>query len=52
MVIKRKCMKCKQEGDVEGVVETTKNGRKMFRGKCPNCGVTICQFMPKDTPES
>jgi hypothetical protein len=51
MVIKRKCMKCKQVVEIEGKVETRENRRKMFRGKCPSCGVTICQFMAKDTPE-
>ena len=51
VIIKRKCMKCKQVVEIEGKVETTRNGRKMLRGKCPKCGVAVCQFMPKDTPE-
>lgn len=51
MIINRKCIKCKQTGTVEGKVEKTKNGKKMFRGQCPNCGTTICQFMAQDTPE-
>ena len=39
------CMKCKAKREMQDTIEvTTKNGRPMTKGKCPECGTTICKI--------
>jgi len=39
-------MRCKADKEmVDGKETTTKNGRKMMKGKCPDCGTTMCKFI-------
>jgi hypothetical protein len=39
------CMKCKEMREIQDPKEvTTKNGRAMTKGKCPECGTTICKI--------
>ena len=41
------CVKCKAKKEMNDVKEnTTKNGRRMAKGKCPTCGTTMCKFLP------
>ncbi len=41
------CVKCKASVEIaDGKETTTKNGRKMMKGKCPSCGTTVCKFLP------
>lgn len=40
------CMKCKEKKTMVDPVKTkTKNGRTMYKGKCPDCGTTMCLFV-------
>ncbi len=40
------CVKERKKGvEFEGQVVTTKNGRKMAKGKCPNCGAGMNSFL-------
>ncbi len=39
MAIEAYCVKCKAKK--EGV---TKNGKPITKGKCPDCGTTICRI--------
>ena len=47
------CVKCKKKGqkmkDAE-MNQTTKGGF-MAKGKCPDCGTTMCAMMSKDNAE-
>lgn len=39
------CMKCKAKKEMLDPQESmTKNNRKMTKGKCPDCGTTICKI--------
>ena len=39
------CMKCKAKKEMQDPQQvTTKNGRMMTKGKCPDCGTTICKI--------
>ena len=39
------CMKCKAKKVMADPVEgTTKNGKPIIKGKCPDCGTTICRI--------
>lgn len=39
------CMKCKAKKEMLDPQQvTTKNGRQMTKGKCPDCGTTICKI--------
>ena len=39
------CMKCKAKREIQDAKEvTTKNGRRMIKGTCPDCGTTICKI--------
>ena len=45
MAIQGYCMKCKAKKDIEKTEQVTaKNGRPMIKGKCPDCGTTICKI--------
>ncbi len=40
------CMKCKDKREmVDPKKTTTKNGRVMLKGTCPECGTTMCKFV-------
>jgi len=40
------CVKCKQKVTMkDNELTTTKNGRKMQKGKCPKCSTTVCKFV-------
>jgi len=42
------CVKCKKKVEIENPVEgKTKKGGVIYRGKCPNCGTTVCRFGKK-----
>lgn len=42
------CVKCKKKVEMQdGQENTMKNGRKMMKGKCPDCGTTVCRIMGK-----
>ena len=39
------CVKCKKKTEMKDPKETkTKRGVKMFKGKCPTCGITVCRI--------
>ena len=39
------CVKCRKKVEMKGGVESlTKNGRKIAKGKCPDCGTTVCRI--------
>lgn len=43
-----RCMKCKKNVTMQDAKEVvTKNGMKMAKGKCPNCGTTVCRILGK-----
>jgi len=44
-----RCMKCKKPVTIkDGKEVTTKNGRKMLKGVCPECGTVVCRILGKD----
>jgi len=43
-----RCMKCKKQVEIqEGVENITKNKMRMLKGKCPECGTTVCRILGK-----
>jgi NAD-dependent SIR2 family protein deacetylase len=39
------CVKCKNKVDIQNPVESkTKKGTKIAKGKCPDCGTTVCRM--------
>ena len=45
MAIEAYCMKCKEKKTMKDPVEsTTKNGKPITKGTCPDCGSTICRI--------
>ncbi|MCA1595776.1 MAG: DUF5679 domain-containing protein [Chloroflexi bacterium] len=45
------CVKCKGKVSVpekETRIETTGNGRRMMKGKCPTCGTNVNRIMGKE----
>jgi len=39
------CVKCKKMVDMkDGKESKTKKGTKIAKGKCPNCGITVCRM--------
>jgi len=47
------CVKCKKKGQKmkEPVINKTARGGFMAKGKCPDCGTTMCAMMSKDNAE-
>lgn len=42
------CVKCKQKREMIDVKEvTTKNNKRMAKGKCPECGCGMCRILGK-----
>ena len=47
------CVKCKKKGQEmkdPAITQTTRGGY-MAKGKCPECGTTVCAMMSKDNAE-
>lgn len=45
MAIEAYCVKCKAKKVMQDPVEsTTKNGKPITKGKCPDCGTTVCRI--------
>ena len=41
------CVKCKASKEItEYKIVTTKNKRRMAKGKCPDCGTGVNKFLP------
>jgi predicted RNA-binding Zn-ribbon protein involved in translation (DUF1610 family) len=41
------CVKDRKKVNIKGgVVSTTTNGRKIVKGKCPDCGTMVTRFLP------
>jgi len=39
------CVKCKKKVEIQDAVETkTKRGARMYKGRCPECGTTVCRI--------
>jgi endogenous inhibitor of DNA gyrase (YacG/DUF329 family) len=39
------CVKCKEKVQMkDGKEMKTKRGTKMMKGKCPQCGITVCRI--------
>ncbi len=47
------CVKCKKKGQKmkDPVMNKTARGGFMAKGKCPDCGTTMCAMMSKDNAE-
>ena len=47
------CVKCKKKGQTMKDAKITKTARGGFmaKGKCPDCGTTMCAMMSKDNAE-
>ena len=47
------CVKCKKKGQKmkDPVINKTKRGGFMAKGKCPDCGTTMCAMMSKEKAE-
>lgn len=42
------CVKCKKKVEIQnGKESVTKNGRRILKGKCPSCGITVCRILGK-----
>jgi hypothetical protein len=42
------CVKCKAKREIEDETELlTKNNRRMLKGRCPECGTTVCKILGK-----
>ena len=40
------CVKCKKVVEIkDGKEVVNAKGRKMLKGKCPNCGTTVCRIL-------
>ena len=60
MAITGFCMKCGKENKENGKnkamkdaqMTMTKRGGYMAKGKCPDCGTTLCAIMSKDKAEA
>lgn len=48
------CVKCKKKGQKmqDAQITQTKRGGFMAKGKCPDCGTTMCAMMSKDKAEA
>jgi len=42
------CMKCKKKVEMlDEKINVTKKGLRMAKGKCPECGTTVCAMLGK-----
>lgn len=45
MATKGYCVKCKSQVEMQNPkMSTTKRGTKIAKGKCPDCGTTVCRM--------
>ena len=45
MVTTGYCVKCKNKVEIQNPVDSvTKKGTKIAKGKCPDCGITVCRM--------
>lgn len=45
MAIEAYCVKCKAKKEMQNPAEsTTKNGKPITKGTCPDCGTTVCRI--------
>lgn len=53
MAISAYCVKCKKKGQTmkDAAMNKTARGGFMAKGKCPDCGTTMCAMMSKDNAE-
>ncbi len=53
MTVTAYCVKCKKKGQEmkDAVIHQTPKGGFMAKGKCPDCGTTMCAMMSKDKAE-
>ena len=53
MAISAYCVKCKKKGQTmkDAEMNKTAKGGFMAKGKCPDCGTTMCAMMSKDNAE-
>ena len=51
-MVEARCMKCKAPREMKDaeIVQTARGGY-MAKGKCPQCGTTMCAMMSKDNAE-
>jgi uncharacterized Zn finger protein len=40
------CVKCKTKRDFTGEIVVSEKGRRMAKGKCPECGTNLTKFLP------
>jgi hypothetical protein len=47
------CVKCKKKGQQmkDAAITQTSRGGYMAKGKCPECGTSMCAMMSKDNAE-
>ena len=46
------CVKCKAKKDMKDEERVTmKNGRLAAKGKCPDCGTTMCAMLSKENAD-
>ncbi len=47
------CVKCKKKGQKmkDAAINQTAKGGFMAKGKCPDCGTTMCAMMSKDNAD-
>ena len=52
-MVKGYCVKCKKKGQEvkDAKITQTARGGYMAKGKCPDCGTTVCAMMSKDNAE-
>ena len=42
------CVKCKEKVEMKDAIESaTSRGTRMMKGKCPQCGTTVCCMVGK-----
>jgi hypothetical protein len=41
------CVKCKDKREITGEISATKNGGRIAKGPCPECGTTVCRILGK-----
>jgi len=48
------CVKCKKKGQLmkEAKINMTARGGYMAKGKCPDCGTTMCAMMSKEKADA
>ena len=51
-MVEGRCMKCKGPKKMKDAkITQTARGGYMAKGKCPECGTTVCAMMSKDNAE-